>query len=223
VERVSSPGQEPLLLDPSVLLGDEGFAWLAEVPHHERTHFVVPRTFIDQVAGRAEYTAADEELWGPLPDEASRLQLVELIAGLATFSESDTAPYLPPEATEVVNRLRNMGSQVAVEEWLYLQSNSWLVSRSRRVLHHFKRAGAKVIEVAGNAVDDLTWLALGTRPDTPKTLTKELRIKAGFNVIVVGGISAAGVFLAPWLVIPGSVVAFLMLPLMQPAPPSPPS
>ncbi len=144
------PGEELLLLDPSVLLGNEGFGWLEDVPHDERRRLVVSKIFFDQVTEGAVYTAADEELWGPLPEGSARLQLAELIAGLTMFSERDAAKDLPPEVAAVAVRLQDMGSRVAAEEWLYLASNSWMAARSRNVLQHFKRAGAKVTEVTGD-------------------------------------------------------------------------
>jgi hypothetical protein len=208
---VTDPGEELLLMDPSVFLGNAGFAWLEEVPHDQRDRFVVSRTFFDQVAGSAEYTAADEQLWGPLPPGETRRVLQELLAGLTMFSVSDVQRQLPFEAIEVANRLSSMGSQVALEEWLYLYSNSWLAARSRHVLNHFKRAGAKVVEVGSNAFDDATLLALGQRPGTPATLTPALRARAGVNVLLVGGLAAAGVAI-PWLVVPGAIAVFLLTP-----------
>lgn len=217
---MSDPSEELLLLDPSVFLGDEGFGWLEDLPHDERRRFVVSSTFFNQVAGKAEYTAADEELWGPLPGEGARRQLLELIADLTIFSENDVPRDLPPLVGEIAIRLAQMGSQVAVEEWFYLQSNSWLGAGSRKVLDHFKRAGAKVVEVSGNAVEDLTWLAAGQRPGPPGTLTPELIRKAGINVVVVGGMTTAG-FLMPVLTIPVGIVALIINPLLGPAQPPP--
>jgi hypothetical protein len=220
--EVSDPSEELLLLDPSVFLGAGGFGWLEDVPHDERRRFVVPRTFFLQILGLAEYTVADEELWGPLPNAAERRQLAELLAALTRFSDGDAvAPGdLLPEVVEVADHLRRMGSQVAVEEWLYLHSNSSLGARSRKILQHFKRAGAKVVELAGSGVDGLTWLALGKKANTPTPLTTELRVRAGINVVVVGGMATVAFFL-PWLAIPGAIVGFLINPYLQPAPSTP--
>lgn len=213
---MSYPGEEPLLLDPSVFLGAEGFGWLEDMPQVERMRFVVPQTFVDQVVGIAEYTAVDEELWGALPNGAERRRLAVLVAGLPTFSAGAAAvsDRLPPEVLEVADQLRYMGSRVAVEEWLYLQVNSWLGARTRKILEHFKRAGAKVVELAGSGIDDLTRLALGQKPGTQTPLTTELRVRAGINVAVVGGVATVTFFL-PWLAIPGAIAAFLLTPYLQ--------
>ena len=66
---MSDPGADLLILDPSVFLGDEGFDWLLGVPAADAARFVVPATFYEQLALHAPYTEADEELWGPFPDE----------------------------------------------------------------------------------------------------------------------------------------------------------
>jgi hypothetical protein len=213
---MSEPDEEALFLDPSVFLGAEGFGWLLEVPREYRTRFVVSRTFFDQVAGRADYTATDEELWGPLPLGHARDDLEELLAGLTMFSEGDVAPeYVHPEVADVSARLRDMGSQVAVEEWLYLHTNSRLGSRTRKVFEHFRSAGAKAVEIAGNLGEDLAWLALGRKPNEqePGTLTPRLLRKAGINVVIVGGIAAVGV-LGNWWAAAGAFVVYMIQPLL---------
>ena len=121
----------PLLLDLSIFLGEEGFDWLVTSPDIDRSQFVVPRNFFDQVARRAEYRQSDQELWGPLPDGQSRRDLEELIAGFRMFAEQNAAGDLPLEAIDVLRRLRDLGSQTAIEEWLFLQTNSWLAARTR--------------------------------------------------------------------------------------------
>jgi hypothetical protein len=163
-----------LLLDPSVLLGEKGFGWLEGIPDDERRQLVVSKTFFDQVTERAVYTATDEDLWGPLPDGSARRQLEELITGLTIF-ESDVVDDLPPEVLEVADRLRSLGSQVAVEEWLYLASNSSMGARSRKILGHFKKGGAKVTEVTGDIAENLTFRAAGIQPGPPGTLASAIQ------------------------------------------------
>ena len=213
-----------LLLDPSIFLGEEGFDWLVTSPDIDRSQFVVPRNFFDQVGRRAEYRQSDQELWGPLPDGQSRRDLEELLAGFRMFAEQDAAGDLPLEAVDVLRRLRDLGSQTAIEEWLFLQTNSWLAARTRTVLDQFRRAGARAAEMVGSVVDDLVWLAVGRRPPTtPETLTPELKIRAGINVVVVGGIAALGL-IGSWLAVPAAIVAYLIQPYLQqkPSPTAPP-
>ena len=240
---MSEPGEEPLLLDPSVFLGAKGFRWLLEVPPDQRTRFVVPRTFFDQVAGRADYTATDEELWGKLPQGHARSELEELLAGLTMFSLStmfslpglpmgsagfeslalgvDVSPtYLPPEVADVAARLPTWDHKSRLKSGLYLHTHSRLGARTRKVFKHFKRAGAKAVEVGGNLVEDLVWLALGKKPieQQPGTLTLELARKAGINVVIVGGIAALGQ-IWPVVAVPGVVVMFIIQPLLAHRPP----
>jgi hypothetical protein len=214
---VSAPGEPDkfVMLDPSLFLGDEGFEWIADTPFEERANLVVSNTFIDQVAGRSEYTAIDAQLWGPLPDGESRAHLLDLLTGFRLFSEIDVQGDLSPEVALIAERLREMGSQVAVELWLYLQTNSWIAARSRRIMDHFSRAGAKGIELLGNAIDDVTWLALGTRPGGAGPLTAQLRRRAGINVLVAGGVAAMNTLL-PWLSVPGAIVLLILAPYARP-------
>lgn len=207
-------GPDQILLDPSVLLGEAGFAWLTSVPREELSRFIIPKTFVDQVAGHAEYSSLDEELWGPLPTGNSLHALAEAINDLTTFSADEAPLNLPFEVLQVVAQLRDFGSEVAVEEWLYLQSNSWIAARSRRLFDHFKRAGAKALEVTGDLLDDVTWLALGSRPRN-EPLTASLRARAGVNVVIVGGVATLTV-LMPWVGVAGTVAAFFFTPYAKP-------
>jgi len=204
-----------VMLDPSLFLGDEGFEWIADTPLAERESFVIPKLFFEQVVGRTEYTATDAQLWGPLPDGESRAQLEDLLAGFTLFSASDLQDDVSAEVRVIVERLSEMGSQVAVDVWLYLQTNSWIAARSRRIVDHFMRAGAKGIELLGNAIDDVTWLALGTRPGGAGPLTAQLRKQAGINVLVAGGVAAMGAVL-PWLSVPGAIALLVLAPYSKP-------
>jgi hypothetical protein len=204
---------EPLMLDPSAVLGDRGFAWLAEISPFER-RFVVSNIFVDQVGGSVTYSEADVELWGPLPEGAARTELRELLGTLTVFSGENVSEDLPPEVVEVANRLREFGSLVAVEEWLYLQTNSWLGARTRNIFDHFRRAGSHSLEVAGDALDTATWLALGKFSHAPAALTAKQRERAGINIVIVGGVAALGV-LVPWLGVPGAIVGFLLQPVLN--------
>lgn len=87
-----------LLLDPSMLLGEEGFAWLGDVDQEARYDlFAVSEEFVNQVQGGQPYTSADVELWGPLPDGDRRSQLTDLLKFCRVFAERDADPYLSPE------------------------------------------------------------------------------------------------------------------------------
>jgi hypothetical protein len=128
-----------------------------------------------------------------------------LVAGMTIFSERDVVGDLPPEVAEVAESLRSMGSQVAVEEWLYLATNSWMGARSRKVGQHFKRAGAKVTEVTGDVAENLTWRAANHQPGPPGTLTREIKQRAAINVLLAGGMATAGIFV-PWLTVPTAII-----------------
>lgn len=204
-----------VMLDPSLFLGEGGFEWFVDTSIEERANFVISRTFFEQVAGRVEYTDTDSQLWGQLPEESNRSRLEELLTGLTLFSRGDVVGDLPPEVLAIAERLREMGSRVAVEEWLYLNSNSWIAARTRNILDHFNRAGSKSIELLGNALDDATWLGLGQRPDRNSPLSPSLRRRAGANVLIAGGVGTL-TFILPWFSIPGAILMLFYAPFARP-------
>jgi hypothetical protein len=212
---VIGPDTDQILLDPSMFLGDEGFGWLLEVPLAERHRFVVSGTFYDQLALRAPYTPADEELWGPFPQDQERGTLAELVYTLTIFREDDAAPNLPPTVLQVAGQMRELGSQVAVEEWLYLQTNSWLAARTRKILDHFQRAGSRSVELAGQALDAATWRVLQLPQGVPGSLTPELRRAAGIRVVVAAGVAVATA-LQPWVGVAAVVIALIAVPPVPP-------
>lgn len=208
------PDRELLLLDPSMFLGEGGFGWLADAPYDERARFVISSTFFDQLIGEADYTSQDEQLWGPLPVGPARDRLISLVADLPRFTEADAAGGLAPGVGQIADQLRAMGSQVAVEEWLYLHTNSWLAARTKKIAEHFRRAAAKVIEVAGIVADDLVLLASGVRAGS-RPVTPALRIRAAINVVIVGGLTTASIaFPALAVAIPIAVVQFAISPYL---------
>lgn len=208
---------EAILLDPSMFLGPEGFGWLRAVPLDERKRFVAPMTFYRQLAREVEYTEVDAQLWGSYPDEETRGQLAELVWTLTLFGEGDVTGDLPPEVSAVTDALREAGSQVAVEEWLYLNTHSWLAARTRRVIDHFRRAGSRAVEMAGDALEALAWRVLQLPGPRPETLTPQLRRAAGIRVLATAGPAVAGA-IAPWL----GVLAVLIVLVLPTGPPAAP-
>jgi hypothetical protein len=137
------------------------------------------------------------------------------------FAEDQAPRNLPSAVTDVADRLRDMGSQVAVEEWLYLQSHSWMAARKEKIVEHFKKARAKVAKISGNVVNDLTWLAAKQRPRPPGKLTRQVVQRAAMNVVVVGGgVASVGAWM-PWLAVPGALIALVIDPMINPPPPQP--
>ncbi len=70
----------------------------------------------------------DDELWWDYhPDEDMRGQRAELLCTLTLFGEGDASDDLLPEVSTVTSAPREAGSQVALEEWLCLNSHCWLL------------------------------------------------------------------------------------------------
>lgn len=78
------------------------------------------------------------------------------------------------------------------EEWLFLQEQSWLVSRSRKTFRRFIKSGAVALETSKETFDALAARTLRLpRKDIPKALTSGQRLRASAKWIAVGGSSVA--------------------------------
>lgn len=196
---------DQLMLDPSTLLGDEGFAWLRDEPDLSR--FVIPRHFIDQLNDKVEYTKRDESLFGRLPEGDDRQSLTTLVQKMTSFDSAEDVQFseLPDDVRVVANNLRELGSTLAAEEWIYLSTHSWLGARTRQVFSVFERAGAASLRVGRGALERVVTRALKLPEDTPDVLTPKLLAKAGIRFVAVGG-----PVVAPLLVNPVTTGAFIV-------------
>lgn len=185
------------MLDPSTLLGDEGFEWLQDEPDLGR--FVIPQHFINQLTHDADYTKRDEQLFGPLPEGAARAALTSYLRRMTLFESRDLphAEELPQDVRDVADRLRELGSVLAAEEWLYFSTHTWLGARTEAVFSAFRQAGAAAVVVGRGAVATVVTRVLRLPDDTPDVLTAELLAKAGIKFLAVGGPVLATLLLQP--------------------------
>jgi hypothetical protein len=185
------------MLDPSTLLGDEGFDWLREEPDLSR--FVIPQHLIDQLNHDAEYTKRDESLFGPLPEGDDRNSLTSYLLKMTPFDSRKHVDFeqLPQGARDVANHLRESDSVLAAEEWLYLTTHSWLGARSERVFSAFRNAGAASVVVGRGVLEKVVKRALRLPEDTPDVLSPRLLTKTGIKFLAVGGPIIAPLLLQP--------------------------
>jgi hypothetical protein len=186
------------MVDPSLLLSEEGSAWLLGDPT-ARSHVVVARTAMRWLQGEVDVNPAQLlSLEDSQAYDERRGQLLPLLSNVPTFSYAPVAPQLDPEHSAVLsNLLRDAPtSELAVnriyaDEWAFLQSQSMLISKLRRPLDAFREAGSAVVEFGR----DVGWkLVQRVIPEQhlPSSLTGKLIVRATVKWIVVGGAAIGG-------------------------------
>lgn len=183
---------ERLMADPSFLLSEEGLAMANSTAEAGRA-LIVPATFDSwlQEGRRIE----PEGLVAPEDFEASderfaQLQALSADGVLRPFSHREAD--LQEGSNEVLAGILELGDPLSVlwaDEWAFLQSNSWLVSKLRHGLDAFGRAGAFVIELGRDARQQLLEQVL-PKGKIPEELTPKVLASAAAKWVVLGGASS---------------------------------
>jgi hypothetical protein len=194
----SLPESDLLFLDPSFLFSAEGIGWLQE-DSRVRQEIVVSSAFvrwlysgqsIDDVLALVSAEDLDEI-------EMRRAALSQLLRSSPTFDSH--AAELSPEDEEVLLFLREPGGLVAeilADEWAFLQSHSWALSKLHFPLDRFRDAGAAVLEYGRKLREEMIGVVIPER-GAPPAVTRTLLIKAAAKWLIVGGAGAGSSLLGP--------------------------
>jgi hypothetical protein len=188
------PDSDLLMADPSFLLSEDGIMWL-EDDDAARGGIVVPATLKLALRGVPQGPAPLQRIIAPedreFYDERSG-RLAELLGDVEAFRWDSVA--LDGPAAEVLGSLLESDSLEArlhAEEWAFLESNSWAVSKLRNPLDAFRDAGAVIVEYGRKLRDEMITAVIPER-DRPKVLTGALLSKAAAKWIIVGGAGVGG-------------------------------
>lgn len=210
--NVSQSERKRLMLDPSFLFSADAVEWLLDDPD-ARDGIVVPAAFADWLDGArsnadvAVFVAQDdrEAYWARLGE------LAEILQEVAVFHDDEAT--LSPEDDEVRRALIEGGdtaARILAEEWTFLQSQSWAVSKLRHPLDAFRDAGAGVVEFGRKFRDELISVVVPER-GAPDVLTPKFVAKVAAKWVIVGGASAGGTFLGPV----GAAAGLLPIPIVR--------
>jgi hypothetical protein len=209
-----SPASKLLMLDPSFLLSADGIAWF-ERDESAREGIIIPATvWYWLTSARPD---GDAQLL-PLVGRGNRdayyersARLAQILEGVQVFRFDSVD--LPGPSADVMRSLLGRGGiarQVLAEEWAFLQSSSWLLSKVRRPINAFRDAGAIVVEYGAKLRDEMIELVMPHEP-IPAILTPELLAKAAAKWLLVGGAGAAAAPLGP----AGAALAPLSIPVVR--------
>jgi hypothetical protein len=191
------------MVDPSLLLSQEGFTWLAEDPA-ARTGVVISSESARWVRGEVDIRPTDllarEDLQGFVQRRAS---VSDLLGDLDTFSYGQVESQLSAPHNSVLRSLvdsADLSLSIAerhlyADEWAFLQSQSVLLSKLRRPLDAFRDAGSFIIELGRRTGRNLIYQVI-PKENVPTVLTPGFIAKATAKWIVVAGASAGSGTLA---------------------------
>jgi hypothetical protein len=187
------------MVDPSLLLSDDGLNWLSQDPELSQS-IVVSQVVADWMADTRQVDASDvlsaEEMLSPddIPGfEALRTRAFDFVTGLPTFSHRGV-PLDHPSHEAVRSALVSLQSPLAelhADEWVFLQTQSTLLSKVRRPVDAFRDAGAVVVEVGRKAAVQLVRHVIA-KDHLPEALTRKIVSRAAAKWIVLGGATVGG-------------------------------
>lgn len=101
--------------------------------------------------------------------------------------------------------------EILIEEWIFLQEQSWVVSRIKKPFTRFVDAGSLCLQFGGRAVDTMINRTLKRRSD--ELLNRVDRLRAFGKWIAVGGPSIIGILNNPVTAVIAPLIAgfFLLL------------
>ncbi len=209
------------MVDPSVLMSRRRLQPLQRT----QLEFVVPAAFYSRLAS-ADYDAGVLRAWGGIHHanrsadgpglsdivRYRREEVLEALANMPRFASTDAD--LTSQEDRAVRDALDDGSwlgSVHADEWTFLQTNSTMLSRWRRPIDAFMKAGSAVIAYGRRARDEFVRQVV---PDDhiPPSLTPGFFVVVSVKWLVVGGVDAGGALLSGPV---GAVVGLPTIPLIR--------
>lgn len=193
MDYFATDGPEQLMSDPSFLLSKEGLAMANESVEVGR-HLIIPATFdawlresrqidTERLVARDDVEASEERL--------GQLQALRADGLFRPFSYQEAG--LQEGSREILDQVLELVDPLSTlwaDEWAFLQSHSWLVSKLRHALDAFERAGAFVVEVGRDARQKLLEEVL-PKEKIPEELTPQVLGTAAAKWVVLGAANPA--------------------------------
>ncbi|HXF31887.1 MAG TPA: hypothetical protein VN522_10220 [Solirubrobacterales bacterium] len=203
-----------LMLDPSFLFSAEGIAWLKEEVRRSE-EIVISSAFARWLRSG---DPADEVIDLVHPEDRAgidrrRAELFELLRGTPAFGAEGAE--LAEQDEEVLLALQEPGGlvgEILADEWAFLQSHSWALSKVHLPLDRFRDAGAVVLEYGVRLRERMISTVIPQK-GAPPAVTPGLLAKASAKWLVVGGAGVGGAFLGP--VVAGLVGSGVAVPVVQ--------
>jgi hypothetical protein len=180
-----------LFLDPSFIFAEDGLEWL-ESDRDARDGVVVSAAFVEALTSAR---ALDLSLLALEDVSAARDRHPRIVAALSDVRAFSHREVRLEEGAQVVQAAlldsTDPSSGVGADEWAFLQSYSFMLSKVRHPLDSFREARATTVEIGRKAGGQLIRRVI-PREHVPDVLTPRLMAKAAAKWVVVGGATVGG-------------------------------
>jgi hypothetical protein len=221
-ERTSSS----IMLDPSLILAQNAIQNTFETvkslsKENPRWKFYYPASLLQMIHDMESLQGklSDYFLFNAYPavPKETRMQFkknVHILSGFEVGSKDIKRHY------EICNNLREdlsyleepLGEYIAeilIEEWIFLQEKSWVVSRIKKPFNRFVNAGSVCLQFSGRAADIIINRTL--RRERNELVGKVDRLRAFGKWVAVGGPSVLGILNNPVIAVAAPFIAGFFL------------
>jgi hypothetical protein len=202
--RVSVAPGHKFMLEASFVLSEDGVAWLTGEGAEHLGSIVISQALIRGIQRQEPSTLA----WFYQISEDTLGRLAEVVGRAQPFSH-EQAGIVSPNADIVRTRLFAEqvpdAAEILVDEWIFLETQSWVGARSRRAFDAFVEAGAELRELPRPIGRRLVARTL-KKQDLPEHIPLKMLILAGMKWIAVGGAPAL-ILVPPPVSIPLGIAA----------------
>ncbi len=215
-----------VMLDPSLILAQNSIQktfWTMRSLKKEdfRLKFYYPRSLLRMVNDKAfsREKLSEYFLFNAYPAEPKEIQ-TQLQENLNILSGFEARSQDIERHSEVYKNLREDMSyleepfgeyvlEILIEEWIFLQEQSWIVSRIKKPFNRFVEAGSVCLQFGSRAANRMINRTL--RRNADELVSKVDRLRAFGKWIAVGGPSVVGILYNPVIAVVAPFMAGFFL------------
>lgn len=174
-----------LLVDPSLALSASGTRWLQEPG--VASSIAVSARFYELLRTKSwqAFTAFGESV-----DQARWSGLIDTLQGARHFSFEEAAD-LRQDLLQIRQHLLESNEPTApvyADEWVFMQTQSWIGAKTRAFADAFQRAGATAVNTGRGALDAVVKKTLKIPDaDVPPQITGQMIARTGLKFLAGGG------------------------------------
>jgi hypothetical protein len=184
------------MLEASFILSEEGMAWLTRAGAQYVEAVSVSRALVSEIQRGEPGTLA----WFGEVGADELGTLTEILGRARLFSQEEGVEVANERARQVRSALfaehDPTTAEILADEWIFLQTQSWIGAKSRKAFDAFVAAGARMRELPRPLGRRLVARTL-KKTDLPEHIPPTLLLQAGMKWIAAGGSAALSLVTPP--------------------------